>query len=204
MFQYQIKKIQVGPFSTSKMELKDITKAWIAISLAFAFILPSIISERLNVQLNIFSYILISALTVGTAFLVHEIAHKLVAQHYGCFAEFRSFDMMLILAVLFAYFFQFIFVAPGAVMISGPIGKRRNGKISASGPFMNIILALLFLAGYFSSPNIIFYFGYTINSWLALFNMLPFWLFDGKKIYSWNKFIYFIMLIVSFGLVFAK
>jgi len=34
----------------------------------------------------------ISLFTLGIGFLLHELAHKFVAQRYGCFAEFRSFD----------------------------------------------------------------------------------------------------------------
>ena len=59
---------------------------------------------------------------------------KILAQNYGCFAEFRSYNFMLLIAV-FMSFFGFIFAAPGAVIISGPIGKRRNGKISRWVPY---------------------------------------------------------------------
>src|SRR3970282_1931359 len=34
-----------------------------------------------------------SFVAVITAFLLHELAHKAVAQRYGCFAEFRMYPM---------------------------------------------------------------------------------------------------------------
>ena len=76
---------------TSKLEIVDLLKAWIAISLAFGIILRH--------SLGFSTAILVAAFSVGIGFLLHEMAHKFVAQHYNCFAEFRSFDQMLILAI---------------------------------------------------------------------------------------------------------
>lgn len=153
-----------------------------------------------------------SAITVGTAFLFHEIAHKIAAQRYGCFAEFRSFDQMLVFGVIMA-FFGFIFFAPGAVMIAGPVGKMRNGIISAAGPGTNFGIAIVFLmlmlyfpASYAAGNylRMLFSFGYTINTWLGLFNMIPFWMFDGKKIINWSKPVYFTMVAIGILLLFSR
>ncbi len=43
---------------------------------------------------------LASFVAVITAFLLHELAHKAVAQRYGCWAEFRSYPMGLVLGVI--------------------------------------------------------------------------------------------------------
>jgi len=104
-------------------------------------------------------------------------------------------------------FLGFIIAAPGAVMISGPVGRRRNGKISMAGPLTNIVLALLFfilsfltVRGIINVPGIIkpvLFLGFFINSLLALFNMIPLGNFDGRKVLTWNKVVYFSMLIVS-------
>lgn len=182
------KKIYFRHISTSEIELRDIIKAWVAISLAFAILLSKSIFSS-DFYLNF----IISSLTVGIGFLLHELGHKVVAQKYGCFAEFRSFDHMLLLAIGMS-FFGFIFAAPGAVMISGRVNKRKNGIISAAGPIVNLILALIFLIlTFFQLPNLfksIAYYGFYINSWLALFNMIPFGLFDGSKILRWDKVVY--------------
>ena len=196
------KQIKIGKISSSEEEIRDLLKAWLALSIAFAVLLGgSVFSVRFY-----YSFI-IASLTIGIAFILHEMGHKLVAQHYGCFAEFRSFDSMLVLAVIMS-FFGFVFAAPGAVMISGPVGKRRNGIISAAGPGINLILAFIFLGVLFMPPTgiikTIASYGFLINSWLALFNMLPFWNFDGKKILAWNKIAYALMVIIAVSLMFLQ
>ena len=189
---YNSKQIKVGTISTSETELKDILKAWIAVSVAFAIVLSSSLLST-----NFYTKFIIASLTVGIGFLFHELGHKIVAQRYGCFAEFRSFDNMLILAIAMS-FFGFIFAAPGAVVISGRVNKIKSGRISAAGPIVNLVLALLFLVLLFMQLPKPFqetaYYGFLINSWLALFNMIPFWLFDGYKILKWNKLVYGIIV----------
>ena len=199
---HQRNSISLGPIATSRDELIALTKAWAAISFAFAILLSgSVFSPGF---LFLFA---VSGFTVGLGFIFHEVAHKLVAQRFGCSAEFRSFDSMLLFAVLMS-FFGFLFAAPGAVMISGPVGRARNGKISAAGPLTNILLAALFgvLAITQTNPGIRAFasYGMQINSWLALFNMIPFWNFDGKKVLEWSKPLYFIIVGISVLLVWAK
>ena len=197
----QPKQIYIGKINTSQREIRDLIKAWIAISIAFAIVM------RQLVTLKFYQAFIVAAITVGTGFLLHELGHKIVAQRYGCFAEFRSFDHMLMLAVLMS-FFGFIFAAPGAVMINGPVGVRRNGKISAAGPIVNLVLSVAFLWVLLMQPEgilgIIAFYGFFINSWLALFNMLPFWNFDGKKVLRWNKKVYGIIVAAALGLMFLQ
>jgi Zn-dependent protease len=202
------KAIKIGKIKTSKTELVDIAKAWLALSLAFTFAFSgmSLIGGRLDFG-NIFStqfmtLFIISLFTAGIGFLFHELGHKFVAQRYGCVAEFRAFDKMLYLAVGLAVFVGFIFAAPGAVMISGMITRKENGIISAAGPLVNYSLALLFLGLTFALPSLKFIFsiGFMINLWLGLFNMIPFGNFDGIKILGWNRYIWSAM--VAFGVYF--
>jgi len=194
-----LKKAQTK-FHFSKIEVHDLIKAWIILSLAFTiyFLGGFELSYSFLIGLGV------SFITVGTAFVFHELGHKLLAQHYGCFAEFRAFNGMLWFALIMS-FLGIIFAAPGAVMINGPIGTRRNGKISALGPGTNIILAIIFLLIIIFFDNnisdVIGYFGFMVNSLLALFNMLPLPMFDGKKIWQWNKFVYILMMVISIFLM---
>ncbi len=55
---------------------------------------------------------------VGVAFLLHEIAHKVVAIEHGQIAEFRADYQMLFLALMGALV-GFLFAAPGAVYHRG-------------------------------------------------------------------------------------
>lgn len=196
------KTYRIGPFSTSEKEIKDILKAWIAISIAFA-IARSGLSLLNPLYIGGFLVLfLISALTAGIGFLLHELGHKVVAQKYGCAAEFRSFDQMLLLAVLVS-FLGFIFAAPGAVMIGGRrVDRDKNGKISVAGPLINYVIAGIFLLLNLVWSSSVFVYGAEINVWLGLFNLIPLGPFDGRKIFDWNKIVWGIMLVVGFAALF--
>lgn len=178
----------------SQIEIDHLLKSWFAIAIAFAIAMNSDnLSFTFFTSFSFLTYILFSAITVGTAFLFHEMGHKYMAQKYGCFAEFRADFKMLVVAILIS-FTGFIFAAPGAVMISGNINNRKYGIISLAGPFMNFVMALLFLSLLFipiTSLKTLGFYGYFINSWIGIFNLLPIMPFDGIKILKWNMKIYF-------------
>ena len=176
---------------TSKKEITDLLKAWSILSLAFAIILVGF-----QLTINFLFAIITSSLTVGLGFLLHELAHKLLAQKYGCFAEFRSNDKMLILALLMS-FVGFIFVAPGGVFINGHVGTTRNGKISAAGIGTNLILASIFLPLLIITKSNFTFYGFFVNTWLALFNLIPVGNFDGLKVLKWNKSVYSLMVVFA-------
>ena len=186
----------------SNEEIFDIIKAWLAISIAFAILL----SKNEIFSPSFFINLLVSGITVGLGFLLHELAHKKLAQKYGCLAEFRAFNIMLVVAILFS-FVGFIFAAPGAVFISGHVTTSRNGKISLAGPLVNIALAIIFLLliqlDLGSFFNLVTNYGANINAWLALFNLIPILGLDGTKVLAWNKPIYFTAVAASAILVFA-
>ncbi|MBS3124433.1 metalloprotease [Candidatus Woesearchaeota archaeon] len=186
------KEIKIIGIKTSNTELVDIAKSWVVISLAFALVYTNISLFTGNVSkmvsINFIVMFGVALFTAGLGFLLHELAHKFVAQRYGCMAEFRAFDQMLYLALILAFLSGFIFAAPGAVMISGMITRKENGLISVAGPATNYVLAAIFLGLNFAFPlwGFVFLTGYSINAWLGLFNMIPFGNFDGSKIWAWN------------------
>jgi Zn-dependent protease len=186
----------------SKVEIQDLTKAWVIVSIVFAIVLSG---KMLGIPFLL--NFLLAGITVGPGFLLHELGHKVVAQRYGCWAEFRANNYMLLLAIVIS-FFDFIFIAPGAVMIAGRVSKERNGKISIAGPGVNIILALLFIpfsflfqSGFLAQ---IVSFGILINLILALFNLIPFWILDGKKIWNWSKPVWFTAITIIVALFILK
>ena len=189
----------------SKREIKDLWIAGFVISLAFAILLSGGYKAIISFNSVILIAFLVAFFTAGIGFLLHELMHKYIAQNYGLRAEFKAFYPGLWLALLFSLF-GFILAAPGAVFIKGFITRERNGKISLAGPATNITLAFLFLItlliikpeglfGYFVK------YGLSINALLAAFNMIPIMPFDGAKVISWNKKIYFIALIISIVLI---
>src|SRR3989344_8579849 len=124
----------------SRTELQHLLRAWIVISLAFALFN----SGGFSLSPAFLVAAIISAITVGVGFLLHELMHKYFAQKYGCRAEFRAFDFMLLIAFVMS-FFGFIFAAPGGVFIQGNVNAARSGRISAAGPATNIVLAAAFI-----------------------------------------------------------
>jgi Zn-dependent protease len=200
--------IKLGKISTSKIELIDILKAWLIISFTFTFLFTglNLMEESLTFDVletaSFWILFVVSLFTVGIGFLLHEMAHKISAQRYGCIAEFRAFDNMLFLALGLAVVIGFTFIAPGAVMISGTITRKENGIISAAGPITNYALAILFfmLGLIFPAAKFIFDIGFQVNLWLGLFNMIPLFNFDGAKILNWNRYVWGGM--VAFGIFF--
>jgi Zn-dependent protease len=135
------------------------------------------------------------AVSLTASFLMHEMAHKFTAQVHGLWAEFRMTKWGAIVT-LFSVFTPLRLIAPGAVMISGPAGLAEVGKISIAGPATNISLSLLFLGASFAAPSFPYYVLFltiaSFNSFIAVFNLIPFGILDGFKIYSWNKMIWIV------------
>jgi Zn-dependent protease len=175
----------------SKMEKKELVKAWLATSLAFGIIIYG--SENSF----IFS-IAVAACTVGLGFMLHELAHRALARKMGKHAEFRANNSMLILAILMS-FFGFIIAAPGAVHISGFGNRKQIGMTASAGPLTNLVLAILFIPFIWVIPKIAFY-GFMINAWMGLFNLIPMPGFDGQKIIEWSKPAYFAMAALALAL----
>ncbi|MEN6592020.1 MAG: site-2 protease family protein, partial [Methanobacterium sp.] len=154
-----------------------------------------------------FSLIVVTFIAVGLGFILHELAHKFVAMRYGFWAEYRLWVGGLIFAIITAAL-GFLFVAPGAVYIHGEyISREQNGKISASGPATNLILAGLFflLLYYFPSGElvtIIGVLGFYVNSFLAMINLIPISMLDGAKIIRWNPIIWVVMAGITGVMVF--
>ena len=143
----------------------------------------------------------LSFIAVCTGFLLHEIGHKVVAQRYGCWAEFRAWPMGLMLAVL-SGFMGFLFAAPGAVYIQGYLSKEENGKVSAAGPLMNIGVTSVLLPIVLFVPAIMFEIRFLLgmicylNIFIGGFNMIPIPPLDGSKIIKWNPAIWIGLLII--------
>ncbi|WP_410764597.1 metalloprotease [Haloferax sp. DFSO60] len=179
----------------SSHELRDLAIAWIALSIAFAIFFAGG-GQRAIFLLGSGQFglaLLVSLLTAGVAFLLHEVAHKVVAIRFGQVAEFRADYGMLGVAIMSALV-GFIFAAPGAVYHRGMLTEREHGLIALAGPAMNLALVVvfvpIFLAGLVLNSGIVELVGsrgLVINAFLAAFNMLPIASLDGRTVISWSK-----------------
>jgi Zn-dependent protease len=123
-----------------------------------------------------------------SAFLVHELAHKFLAQYYGSWAEFRAQVYGLIITAISALpIMPFKFIAPGAVMV-GLTDRNKFGRVALIGPLTNLAMGFSFLMFVYLYPyHSYLYAGASFNAWIAMFNLLPFGVLDGQKIFEWNK-----------------
>jgi Zn-dependent protease len=96
------------------------------------------------------------------------------------------------------------FIAPGAVMIGGFADQDRMGRTAFAGPLVNVIIASALLTMLPALRTTSFYqamvAGAAINAFLALFNLIPFSVFDGRKVYAWNRVYWAALFLVSLAL----
>ncbi|MBQ2771508.1 MAG: peptidase M50 [Methanocorpusculum sp.] len=220
-------------FKLSPFEKKDLVIAWLALAVAFTLGASGILAvfmegfSILSPEKMLLTFV-ISLITVGLSFILHELAHKFAAIKFGYWAEFRKSAQMLVIAVAVAVITGIVFAAPGATLINTAgrqMTKRENGIISISGPLVNIILIIpfavimfvgVFLGGVeavagglffnpFTLAGFLFYLGMIgcqINAMLAFFNMLPVGPLDGKKILAWKPAIFVVVLLITLLLVY--
>lgn len=131
------------------------------------------------------------ALLLTASFLIHEMAHKITAQKRGLWAEFRLTTWGAIITLI-SIVSPIKLISPGAVMISGPARMDEIAKISIAGPIINMAIGAAFL-GAASLPALsltyvsLFAIVAFINGIIAAFNLIPFGILDGFKIFSWDK-----------------
>jgi Zn-dependent protease len=202
----------------TRREEADLFIAWVAISLSFAIIQFApygILGPVRSVGLlNALVFFGIALLTVGIGFILHEMAHKFTAIRYGYWAEFHKDNSMLLVAVALAALVGFVFAAPGATVIyTNPydgrgLSREQNGKISASGPIVNLLLCIVFAVLLFATGGItaaksgnipaqIGLAGIQINAMIATFNLIPISILDGTKVWAWNKPVFFVLILAA-------
>lgn len=175
------------PLKTSKSEILHLSVA-------------TILVICVGLSLNNYRYVSWQFLAIFiSAFLVHELAHKFLAQYYGSWSEFRTQISGLIITAISALpIIPFKFIAPGAVMV-GLNDKNKFGRVALIGPLTNLMMGFTFLSLSFLYDNQNPYFstGASFNGWIAMFNLMPFGVLDGQKIFDWNKGIWTITMAIS-------
>ena len=196
----------------SREELRHIVMASGALIAAFTLVFLNPLGRTFTAG-DALQTVVSATVAVLTGFLLHELAHKVLAQRYGAWAEFRSSPGGLILAVITGLL-GFVFAAPGAVYISGSLNKGENGRVSLAGPLTNFGIALAFLGslvafapflsgGLASWVRTILNFTVYINLFLGGFNMIPIPPLDGSKVIAWNPAVWILTLIAIVGVFVA-
>jgi len=204
--QYGTSRRSVGLSVFKGSELVQLLVAWLVLGFCFSA----------NTLSNLSSFpvmFAVSLVTLGLGFVGHELAHRYLARRYGCWAQFRLWGWGLLMAIVFALISggRMIFAAPGAVYIAPRsyglgygITQKQNGLISLSGPVANILVALLLLllSGSGGFIGLVGSTGFRVNAWLAAFNLLPFGMLDGRKVFSWSRVIWAIVTVPAWLMIF--
>ena len=193
----------------SKTEISHLTQATIAFAVAIGFMFSGGVFGALSNTTLFVVYTILGLLTFTPGFIIHEIAHKIQARKYGCWAEFRASPGGLRFGVILAALIGVVFMAPGAVMVAGNTTREQFGKIALAGPVSNVVLWCIGLAFAVTvgGPNIaspsdtIIFYWMMANGILGALNMIPFGPLDGKKIRTWSVPVFWIWLIICISMV---
>jgi len=198
------------PGQTSTLELTHIVFAMLVLTIAFSFPISqnSVLKIVINNQgLDLSKLPLgfaLSFVAIVSAFFCHELAHKLMAQHYRLWSEFRMYPKGLLISLILSVLTGFVFATPGAVMFQGDPRPFEEGKIAMAGPLANMILACiflpLFLFVFYNEPGALrdtLGIICLINIVFSLFNLFPFGPLDGVKIFQWSPAVWTTMFVIS-------
>jgi len=205
--------VQINRRPHSKMAFSDYEKEQLResigfLTLAFALALSNGLFVVMDDPSILITTLPLAFAAVMTGFLLHELAHKWMAQQYGCWAEYRGNKNGLYFALAMSAF-GFLLAAPGAVMVSGRITERQNGIIAAVGPLTNIAIAIVALPIYIFTVGLdwpisllgeLARFIIIINLILGGFNMIPVQPLDGSKVIMWSKPAYLGIIAAIFAL----
>lgn len=131
------------------------------------------------------------------ALILHELAHKFVALGYGYQATFHAAYAFLALGVILRLMrSNFIFFVPAYVAVgcktaaNCAIQPLQSALIAGAGPFTNLALfigsamVLKYKKNMKKKTRVILHLTKLINLFLFVFNMLPFYIFDGYKFFT--------------------
>jgi Zn-dependent protease len=189
--------------TTSPKEIKHITvAALLIIAIGFSIGLYGNYFDGFNPAWT-WTVMAVFAALLAISMLTHEIAHKVMGQKKGLWAEFRLTTWGLVLT-LGSVFLPFKMIAPGAMMLAGSPNSDDIVKISVVGPVTNIIFSTALLGSAFAVGSNVFasvlFFAAYINAFMALFNLIPIGILDGYKIFSFNKKLWLLAFIPSVAL----
>ena len=146
----------------------------------------------------------------------HELAHRWCARKMGSYSRYVLSPIGLVLTLITAIpWIPFKIIMPGFTLVvpsryEPNYLKRLNGLSGYIGPLTNIVIASVSLATYALLVEVIAGLPWIvstflklnsyINSWIAIFNLLPIPPLDGSKIWSWNPGVWITTFLLGIGL----
>ncbi len=194
------KKTILDRLHLSVQEISELGIGWLITSFVILYLtgtLGDVIQEgKIPDELLIYLFVL------GVSFFAHELSHKFIAIKYGARAYYRLSKEALFLTLI-SVIIGFPILATGAVFWWGEATASQGirGRVSASGPITNFILAGLFLSlqgvgvllildssmiSLGLALNFIGIVGVWLNVFLGVFNLLPIGVLDGAKVLAWD------------------
>ena len=86
-------------------------------------------------------------------------------------------------------------------MIAGSVTEKEVGKTALAGPLTNIAISTICTTVLIVTQNTFYgaipFFGAWINAIIAVFNLIPFGIMDGLKVFQWNKLVWTAAFIAS-------
>lgn len=204
----------------SSTEIRDLSIATILVALVGLSLLgrPNGIFGAITLMIEYFipsgqAWVIIGIIIIFVStFIVHELAHKFVAQHYGMWSEFRMLQTGYFLSAM-AILFSIPIFGTGIVYTSGGKSIEEDGKSNLAGPLSNFFMALGMLAvaimlwallgGVPFGVGLLLTYGIEINAFIGLFNMIPFQPFDGATVRAWSDRVWILMLVGLISMLIA-
>ena len=137
----------------------------------------------------------LACIVTAPALILHELFHKFTALAIGLSATFHASYFWLGFGVLLKLLHSpFLFFVPAYVSIgcdAGPciLSPVNSAVVAFAGPFANLLIFLIARQWLLQrrlpmKKRVVLYVTKQINLFLFVFNMLPFPLFDGFKVYE--------------------
>jgi Zn-dependent protease/GNAT superfamily N-acetyltransferase len=145
----------------------------------------------------------------GLGFFTHELAHRLVARRFGLETIFKAWDSGIFFGWLLAVILGALYPAYGSTYIKQVDWRydpeqEAMGLIYVAGPTVSLVLATLFWVSslYLNDGFLVTIarMGYVTNFVLVMFNLIPIqaaggFAWDGRKIYTWNRTVWALLVI---------
>ncbi len=149
-------------------------------------------------------------LALFIAFYLHIISHKLLANKFNSSIRILSDLDLLFLSLFLSIAFRIFFPFLGAVFLVSKnwLSLEKHGLIALAGPFSNMLMAFFILLiplinqTIFTNNLDFFSSLFFINLSFSFFTLLPFFPFDGHRIFIWKRELWSLLLSLSVMLFF--